>query len=463
MPTCGKCSESFCDHQSINGIVLTRVCERCIVSTELLTKTSAISLGARVEDLDHLDHLREPNPYYRNAAPTYLFIADEVKHVAGIAKMAREEREGVRRSKEEIQTRVKRDRQEERDKCLEKRIRTAFSKIKSTAPPTPGLVSGDFCTSATKTPEISITKLSKRVALWRSLHTIASLSHKVYLFRFACTNKLYTSSRDEIEASFEGAHRSLDRVVLSEGHRILKFLTPMERLHASRAVPSMDQELHGLPVSAMGDGMYALCQYAKIQLEKMRSTHPVTRKRMFGKSTSTTWNDVYTFLISKSGHVIPARIGFYGVSRVFDMLCREAIRGTRSGNVYDCFARLGNPSPPYRFLQTLSGKYIENPRLRDFQSVEQVIRIFCDKLMKGVDVPWRFDQLLREMGQMVYHEGKAWAQAADDAARSITSADPVLPGLCVCGNPAATKCVRNRCRTCCRSLHSVVACLRHKN
>ncbi|CAN0240124.1 unnamed protein product [Ectocarpus sp. 6 AP-2014] len=237
----------------------------------------------------------------------------------------------------------------------------------------------------------------------------------------------------------------------------------MERLHATRAVPSMHQELHGLPVSAMSDDMYALCQYTSVKLEKMRSTQPVKRKRLFGRNTRAVWNDVYQFLLSRSGHVIPTKIGFYGVPRVFDMLCREAVHRTRSDNVYNCFARLGMPLPPHRFLQTLSGKYIGNARLMDFQMVGETIRVFCDGLMSGVDIPRRFDLLLKEMGKMVYLEGKTWAQAADDAARSISSADPVLPGLCVCGNPAAMKCVRNRCRTCCRSNDSAVACPRHNN
>ncbi|CAN0257571.1 unnamed protein product [Ectocarpus sp. 8 AP-2014] len=462
MPTCGKCAEPFGDHLSINGITLTRVCEGCLVSTQLLTKTSAISLGARVEDLDRLDHRREPNPYYRNAVSTYLFLEEEVKCVAGIANAARERRECARKCKEEIQTRAKRMKHDGRARCLEKRIQTATSKIKTVGPPTPGLVSGDFCTSATKTPKISVAKLAKRVAIWRSLNSF-SLSHRVNLFRFGCANELYTFSREEIESSAQNVHHSLDRVVLSEGNRVLQFLTPMERLHATRAVQSMHQELHGLPVSAMSDDMYALCQYTSVKLEQMRSTHPVKRKRLFGSSTRALWNDVYEFLLSRSGHVIPTRIGFYGVSRVFDMLCREAVHGTRSGNVYNCFARLGMPSPPHRFLQTLSGKYIGNARLMDFQMVGETIRVFCDGLMSGVDIPRRFDLLLEEMGKMVYLEGKTWTQAADDAARSITSADPVLPGLCFCGYPAAMKCVRNRCRTCCRSNDSAVACPRHNN
>lgn len=279
---CGKCHESFCD-QYIKGILLTRVCNKCVVSTDFLTKTAAIDLGARSQDLDALGHHREQNPYYPNGAPTYLFLEEEVVHVANIANESREEKERARRSKIETRDQIKRSRQEERDECLQKRMRSFVSRGFAN-PPTPGLVSGDFCATSTKTPKISVAKLSKRVHLYRSLAS-AQTSRRTNLFRFACERGLYQIGRQQIESKAEDLMNALDRVVRNEGHRILTFLSPTQRLHALRAVESTEQELHGLPVVTMSDAMYALCHHTVNKLEQMRATDPATRKMVFGRNT----------------------------------------------------------------------------------------------------------------------------------------------------------------------------------
>lgn len=452
MPVCGKCTESFCD-QFIKGILLTRICNKCAVSTDFLTKTAAIELGARPQDLDNLGHHREHNPYYRHAAPTYLFLEEEVKYVAGIANKDREDKERARRSKAATQDQIKRARQDDREKCLQKRIRRVVSLTK-TKSPTPGLVSGDFCSTGTKTPKISAAKLSKRVHLYQSL-AAAQTPQRVNLFRFACDRGLYQIGRQQIEWRVDDLHHALDRVVLNEGHRILTFLSPTERLHALRSVGSMEDELHGLPVVTMSDAMYALCQHTVNKLEQMRATDPAKRKLVFGRNTKASWKDVYALLVGKIGPVIPDRIDYYGVPRVFDMLCGEPTSALKMTKMYDCLARLGITSFPRVLFDTLSAKYMYNHSLVDFESVEHILRVFRDKKVLGMKSHRPFDVLRDKMHFSVFGCGKSWEEAADEAAQTIDFSS----GVCACGNPSAKLCVSNKCGLCCHK--SSVVCSRH--
>lgn len=199
MTICVKFSEPFSD-QFIYGIRLTLICVECAASTQLVTKTSAMASGARSEDLDNLDHRRHINPHRRRAPPSYLFIGVEVNHIADIANRDREAREMKRRSDAESKAAAKRTRQDEREQCRQKRIQGASSRINTKGPPAPGLVGGDFLTIATKTPKVSITKLSKRVKLWGALGSELCLSTRVNLFRFACHRGLYSSTPGELES-----------------------------------------------------------------------------------------------------------------------------------------------------------------------------------------------------------------------------------------------------------------------
>lgn len=451
MTICVKCSESFSD-QSMYGIRLTLICDKCVVSTQLVTKTSAMASGARSEDLDNLDHRRHTNPHYRSAAPSYFFIGDEVNHIADIANRDREDKEMKRRSDAESKAVVKKTKQDEREQCRQKRIQSASSRINTKGAPTPGLVSGDFLTIATKTPKISTAKLSKRVNLWGALGSEPCVSTRVNLFRFACSRGLYSSTPGELESSVEDLHHSLDKVVLTEGHRLMTFLTPMERFHLCRAVPSVAEESHELQVTAMCDGLYALCQHANEKLADLEM-----RKRVLGRTSKLKWDAVHAFLVSKSGQIIPDRIERYGVSRVFDMICAETPERKRR-QTYDCIARLGGAVLHHRFYAALLSKYVQNHRLVDFECIEHIIRIFGGRRILYLDAPRQFDLLFEKMDRMVYEEGKTWGEAADGAADCL-----VVPGYCICGNPSAKHCVVRMCRTCCRASDgsNSVVCRRH--
>ncbi|CAN0373523.1 unnamed protein product [Pylaiella littoralis] len=330
MTICVKCSEPFSD-QSKYGIRLTLICVECAASTQLVTKTSAMASGARSKDLDNLDHCRHINPYRRRAPLSALFIGVEVNHIANIANRDREARKMKRRSKAESKAAAKRTRQDEREQCRQKRIQGASSRINTKEAPAPGLVSGDFLTIATKTPKVSITKLSKRGALGSE----PRVSTRVNLFRFACHRGLYSSTPGELESDVDDLHHTLDKVVLTEGHRLMTFLTPMERFHLCRAVLSAAEESRELQVTAVCDGLYDLCQHASEKL-----ADPEMRKRVLGRTSKLNWAAVHAFLVSKRGQIIPGRIEHYGVSRVFDMICTETPERKRR-QLFDCIERLG--------------------------------------------------------------------------------------------------------------------------
>ncbi|CAM9138167.1 unnamed protein product [Pylaiella littoralis] len=452
MTICVKCSEPFSD-QSKYGIRLTLICVECAASTQLVTKRSAMASGARSEDLDNFGHRRHINPCYRRAAPSYLFIGVEVNHIADIANGDREAREMKRRSDAESKAAAKRTRQDEREQCRQKRIQGASSRINTKGAPAPGLVSGDFLTIATKTPKVSITKLSKRVKLWGALGSEPCVSTRVNLFHFACHRGIYSSTPGELESDVEDLHHALDKVVLTEGHRLMTFLTPMERFHLCRAVPSAAEESRELQVTAVCDGLYDLCQHASEKL-----ADPEMRKRVLGRTSNLNWAAVHAFFVSKRGQIIPGRIERYGVSRVFDMICTETPERKRR-QIFDCIERLGLEGGRlhHRVYAELLEKYVKNHRLVDFECIEHIIRIFGGWRILQMNASRQFDLLFMKMNRMVYEEGKTWGEAADGAADGL-----VPPGWCKCGHPSAKHCVASMCRKCCRaSAGSSVVCIRH--
>ncbi len=354
---------------------------------------------------------------------------------------------------------MKKARQEDRERSLEKRTRYFLSKIikkdaKPTAVPTPGLVSGDFCSTSTKSPRMSATKLCKRVMLWRTLDTGSNLSHTASLFMFACERKLHLRQRHEISTMVHALHQSLDKVVLSEGHRVLTFLSPMERLLTSKAMPSTEHELHGLPIADMSEDMYALCRYTKKRLEKMQADEPVLRKLIIGKTSAASWDEVLAMLNSRSGHVIPRRIEHFGIPRVFEMLCAETPRWKRKANLTGCVLTTGSVAPSYALMETLMREYVDNDSLADFQSIDHIVRIFHGKRIAGPNILYRFRLFRRRMEDLVYEFGQPWAEAAYESYHTFFF-------TCACGNTSAKLCALRMCRICCEKDTSVT-CVRHR-
>lgn len=161
-------------------------------------------------------------------------------------------------------------------------------------------------------------------------------------------------------------------------------------------------------------------------------------------------------LLRKSGQVIPHRIEYYGVPRVFDMLCKESTSALKMKNVYDCLARLGISAVPRKMMEMLGDKYVYDHRLADFQSFEGILRAFRDRNVLGINASRPFEELRAEMNRLVYLEGKTWEEAADAAAGTIN----LSSGMCACGNPSAKLCVLNKCGLCCHK--SSVTCARHR-
>jgi len=249
---CKACENEFFDGCHL-GVPLTIVCSECVTSDELLTKTDALSLGASQSDLSGLRRLYAPNPHYRNGAEMQLFVLEEVDVYANIAvekkRRAKEKAERKRVASELRQQSAKKTRLE----SLEKRMKGLDGVV-----PTPGLVSGDFCTTEVKNPKVGVRNLLARRALWNRLSGV-EIPRKTMVFRWAVVNRKLSAGPAILEEGVEHDSRLFDRVATVEGHRILSCLDGVDRGVLLRLNPVLSEQVFDLPVEALPDNWIYLC------------------------------------------------------------------------------------------------------------------------------------------------------------------------------------------------------------
>ncbi|CAM9106387.1 unnamed protein product, partial [Ectocarpus sp. 13 AM-2016] len=257
---CNTCSSEFSGQYHLR-VPLTIVCEQCVVSIDLMTKTEALSAGASQTDLYSIRKLYAPNPHYRNGPDMQLFVREEVGALVKIAADSRRRKQEEADRKRELadakQRRVKKSRVE----SLAKRMQSLNG-----IAPTPGLVAGDFCTTESKTPKVGVRSVLVRRELWNRLPAV-EIPKKVMLFEWAVKNKRLSSDAASIAASVQHEAHLFDRVATVEGNRILSYLDGVDRLVLLRTNLIFSEGLYDLPIPPMSDSWFYLCDEASRHLK----------------------------------------------------------------------------------------------------------------------------------------------------------------------------------------------------
>lgn len=249
---CKTCSSKFSE-QRHHGVPLTIVCDECTTSSDLITKTEALSQGASQSDLRSIHRLYMPNPHYRNGADMQLFVREEIDVFVKIAADKKRRKKKVDDRKSDLAGAKQRLVKKQRIECLAKRVDSLNGVV-----PTTGLVSGDFCTVESKTPKVGVRSVLNRRALWNRLSGVET-PRQVMLFQWAITNKRLEVSPAILEDGVQHEKHLFDDVAVAEGNRILSFLDDVDRFVLLRLNPAFSEGLYGLPVRPLSDRLVFLC------------------------------------------------------------------------------------------------------------------------------------------------------------------------------------------------------------
>ena len=262
---CKSCNSEFSDQHS-NGVRLTIVCDQCATSSDLVTKTTALQMGATLADLNSIHCMYKRNPHYRSASDMQLFVREEIDVLATIAtaKKRRLKEEATRKKQESDarQQRVKRSRIE----SLAKRTQSLGGIV-----PTPGLVCGDFLSVHTKNPAVGTRSLLRRKAIWSRLAT-TEIPVAVQIFEWAVRNKQTDVTPAGALEEIRHEKHLFGRVAVVEGHRVLSFLDEVDRLTLLSLNPVFQETLYALPVRNISGELSKICDTVSRRLDLPFST-----------------------------------------------------------------------------------------------------------------------------------------------------------------------------------------------
>lgn len=250
---CESCKSQFHGH-SRSGVLLTIVCGKCATSTDLITKTAALGMGATLARLRGIRCLSKSNPHYRSAADMQLFVREEVDVLVAqaAARRLRLQQEAVDAKQRASDRRdlVKKARRE----CQVKRIGMLKGIV-----PNPGLVCGDFLTVHTKKPVIGVRNLLRRKDLWHRIQATCAIPDAVRVFHWATRNDRTDATAACAQACMEHEKFLFGKVAVAEGHRVLCFLDDIERLTLCSSNALFLESAHDLRVRSMSAEFYSLC------------------------------------------------------------------------------------------------------------------------------------------------------------------------------------------------------------
>lgn len=228
------------------GVRLTLVCENCVYSEELVTRQRSLRrVGGRAEHLKHINFLDKTNAVYTKGPRSYV-----CEEVSALARVVKETVEREKKANDVKENQVKKARLN----CFINRLASLDG-----AEPTPGLVSGDFCSTKTKRPVVGTRLLVKRRALWnRCAHV--NISTSVQVFNWATSNKKLDTTVSDALLCIDQERNFLDRIATVEGHRVLGFLDETERLALLRINATFEETRHGLPVKTMTPELLGVCE-----------------------------------------------------------------------------------------------------------------------------------------------------------------------------------------------------------
>lgn len=409
-----------------------------------MTKTEALSLGASLSDLHSIHRLYMPNPHYRNGADMQLFVREEVDVFVKIVadKKSRKKEEGDRKSdlagaKQQL---VKKQRIE----CLAKRVDSLHGVV-----PTPGLVSGDFCTVESKTPKVGVRSVLIRRALWNRLSGV-EIPRKVMLFQWAITNKRLGASPAILEDGVQHEKHLFDKVAVVEGNRILSFLDDdVDRFVLLRLNPTFSEGLYDLPVRPLSDRLISLCDNVAKQVHL-----PFGRVLTKLRESELCWIGKYKFVMrpERVAHIMAPH--FHAPTKRQRLLRRD---------MEESFKRWGLDRADKHRLTDDACKYFRG----DIVDVElysatcailkaqiphqPAVAVVTSRVMSTPGVAWMqatkeyiSDQLVirRETQLMRMEDKRFWG---------------LNPLSCSCGNPSARECAFHKCGRCCTG-----PCARHQ-
>lgn len=436
---CGTCDHEF-SGQKHHGVPLTIVCSQCVTSSDLITKTDALSAGASQSDLYRIRRLYAPNPHYRNGADMQLFVREEVEVVVKIATDSRrrktEEADRKRHLLEARQQAVKKSRLS----SLAKRMQSLNGMV-----PTQGLVAGDFCTVESKTPKVGVRTVLARRALWNGLSGVG-VPQKVMLFEWAVTNKRLSSGPASLAEGVLREKHFFDRVATVEGNRVLSFLDEVDRLVLLRLSPIFSEGIYDLPVRPLSDRWVSLCDEVAVRLRL-----PFGRVLTRLCDSENCWIHRYMFVLRPERVAQIMAPHFHAPQKRQRLLTRD---------MEESFGRWGLDPADRHHRADDACNYFRG----DVVDVE-LYSATCAILKAHI----HYEQAAGEVTNRVMSTpGATWQQVtreyieeqlANRRERQLMRSGGRLnsPSSCRCGNPAAMECVFDQCGRCCRG-----PCDRHR-
>ena len=443
---CNRCKTEFSDEQHL-GVPLTIVCCECATSSDLITKTDALSLGASQSDLSSLRRRYASNPYYRNGADMQLFVREEVDVFVALTAEKR------RRTKEEAERkRVAADRRQQNAKkarieSLAKRMQGLDGIV-----PTPGLVAGDFCTTESKNPKVGVRSVLARRALWNRLSGLET-PQKVRFFEWAVANKMLSLDLAGLEERVENENHLLDRVATVEGHRILSYLDEVDRLVLLRLKPVFSEQVNNLPVEKLSCAWVSLC-------DKVAGVVNLPFGRVLTKlrDCKSSWIGMYMFVVrpERVAHIMAPH--FHAASKRNRLLKLDQEESFRRWGLSDS----DKSNRADSWCEYFRGDVVDVELYSATCAILKAaipptvaVAAITKKVMSTPGATWMAVTKEHIQDQLVIRRETELMRKEDK--QNSGKYGNIFNSICECGNPAAKDCVFGRCGCCCRG-----PCARHR-
>ncbi|CAM9698969.1 unnamed protein product [Ectocarpus sp. 6 AP-2014] len=438
------CKVCTCDffNQYHNGVPLTIVCERCVTSSDLVTKSDALRTGASYTDLNSVRRVYRVNPRYRNGADMQLFVREEIAILASATTERKRHRQEIADRKRAESDAKKHTMKRMRRESLSKRMKVLRGIV-----PTPGLVSGDFCTLESKTPKVGARSLLARKYMWNRLSG-TEIAAAVMIFEWAVTNKRLDITVAGATEKINHERELFDRIATVEGHRVLSFLDEVDRHVLMRTNPEFRVGLFDLPVRKLSPAWVGLCDEIGQHLNI-----PYSRVLSKLSESKNCWISRYLFTMRPKRVASILEPHFYGPSKRGMMLKRDmeesfarwGLDASHGHGRVDCYCNYFRGDIVDVELYSASCEI-----LKAGLPYHQGIDVITCQVMSTPGTTWMETtrRYIREQVQIRKEKAVAmremWLMMKEDKRSTLSD-----PRACPCGNSAALECIWKRCGRCC--------------
>jgi len=431
---CGLCGADVSWDYHL-GVRLTIVCKDCVFSDDLVTKRYALARGVRAGHLKHINWTDE-TPYKR--APR-MYVREELGVLRHMMQKAEEKKKNATDAKKSIAKKA-------RTACYNKRLASLDGVV-----PTPGLVSGDFCSTSTKRPTVGTRLLTKRRALWNRCSHL-NIAATVQVFNWATANNKLEISATGALSCIGHEQYLFDKIATTEGHRVLQFLGETERLVLLKINPTFEESRHDLPVKTMPDGLLNLCGRISCFLHT-----PLDRVVSKLEQSKDCWFYQYMYRMT------PRRLSrilaphFHGPSTRKAMLERERDESfsrwglSASDNVYLHIHRQYFRCDIVDVELYTAWCYLSKHCINTSEGMALITsRVLSEPGLTWIEATKQYaDEELLAMDLRQRERSERGLMGREDKV--------VFTGHCSCGSPAAKKCMFRKCRG-----HCPGPCVRHR-